>query len=295
MSSILTNNSAMNALTTLRGINSNLSTTQDRISSGLKVASAKDNASYFSIAKTMSSESSMNKAVNDGLTLARGSIATASLGAESMVEMTTQLKDLLSTALQDTVDKETIQESVNNLLSNMRNSISQASYNGQNLLAADSTGTTIITGVSSSYDSANKTGSVSTTEITVAATDLGTMLISAADGGTGIGSIDLTTDADGDGTPDMSVADALALASAAVAQSTSAAATLGSAEKTLEQQQEFLTNLTDKIDSGVGSLVDADMESEAARLQALQVQQQLASQALSIANSAPQNILSLFR
>lgn len=70
---------------------------------------------------------------------------------------------------------------------------------------------------------------------------------------------------------------------------------MGVAEKSLETQQDFLTKLTDTLDSGVGAMVDANMEEEAARLQALQVQQQLASQSLSIANQAPQNILSLFR
>ena len=77
--------------------------------------------------------------------------------------------------------------------------------------------------------------------------------------------------------------------------SVSAATTLGQAEKSIERQQEFLTKLSDNLDTGVGAMVDANMEEEAARLQALQVQQQLASQSLSIANQAPQNILSLFR
>jgi flagellin len=74
-----------------------------------------------------------------------------------------------------------------------------------------------------------------------------------------------------------------------------AATSLGVSEKTVEGQQTFLSALTDTIDSGVSSMVDADMEAEAARLQALQVQQQLATQSLSMANQAPQNIMSLFR
>ena len=66
-------------------------------------------------------------------------------------------------------------------------------------------------------------------------------------------------------------------------------------ENTIEGQMQFVESLSDTLDSGVGSMIDADMEQEAARLQALQVQQQLATQSLSIANRAPQNILSLFR
>lgn len=87
----------------------------------------------------------------------------------------------------------------------------------------------------------------------------------------------------------------LEVAEAALGYAVEAATTLGVAENTLEAQQEFLTALSDRLDSGVGSMVDANMEEEAARLQSLQVQQQLSSQALSIANQAPQNILSLFR
>jgi flagellin len=88
---------------------------------------------------------------------------------------------------------------------------------------------------------------------------------------------------------------ALASAEAALGRAVDTATQLGSAEKSLETQQEFLNELTDNIDAGVGAMVDANMEEEAARLQALQVQQQLATQSLSIANQNPQNILSLFR
>ena len=80
-----------------------------------------------------------------------------------------------------------------------------------------------------------------------------------------------------------------------LAKSITAATSLGITENTLDGQMQFLDALTDTLDSGVSSMVDADMEEEAARLQAYQVQQQLATQSLSIANQAPQNILSLFR
>ena len=76
---------------------------------------------------------------------------------------------------------------------------------------------------------------------------------------------------------------------------TSAAAAFGSVESRIETQSDFIMNLADSLTSGIGSLVDADMEEASARLQALQVQQQLGVQALSIANQAPQQLLSLFR
>jgi flagellin len=74
-----------------------------------------------------------------------------------------------------------------------------------------------------------------------------------------------------------------------------AAAEFGSAEKRIDIQKTFVGKLSDALRSGIGAMVDADMEEASARLQALQVQQQLGIQSLSIANRAPQNILSLFR
>ncbi|MCH2458339.1 MAG: flagellin, partial [Henriciella sp.] len=74
-----------------------------------------------------------------------------------------------------------------------------------------------------------------------------------------------------------------------------AATTFGSAQKQIEGQTEFVQNLVDSMKSGIGAMVDADIEAASAKLQALQVQQQLGVQALSIANSAPQPLLSLFR
>ena len=113
--------------------------------------------------------------------------------------------------------------------------------------------------------------------------DLGTIQAQLA-------AIDLTTsDSAGAQLADLQTAESM------LASAVSSATALGIAEKSIETQKEFLTELTDRLDSGIGSMIDANMEEEAARLQALQVQQQLATQSLSIANSAPQNILSLFR
>jgi len=88
---------------------------------------------------------------------------------------------------------------------------------------------------------------------------------------------------------------ALADIEALIQTSIDAAASFGSSQARIEMQSEFVGKLTDSLKTGIGALVDADMEAASARLQALQVQQQLATQSLSIANQAPQNILSLFR
>ncbi|RVE77558.1 flagellin, partial [Sinorhizobium meliloti] len=81
----------------------------------------------------------------------------------------------------------------------------------------------------------------------------------------------------------------------ALTDMTSAAADLGSIAMRIDLQSDFVNKLSDSIDSGVGRLVDADMNEESTRLKALQTQQQLAIQSLSIANSASENVLTLFR
>ncbi|SFT08853.1 flagellin [Sulfitobacter marinus] len=278
MSSILTNSSAMNALSTLRSVNNNLSETQNRISTGMKVNSAKDNASYFSISTTMKSEGGMNKAVNEGLTLTKNSISTARLGAETMVDLSQQFVDRLAFAQTEGVDQADVQKELTSLAAQMATAINQSSFNGENLISAAGAGAKdVVSGVSRSG------AALSTTKISFTSTDLEAVQTSFA-----AVAIDNTTTA-----ADLELA--LTNAEGFLSAVTDAATDLGIAEKQVETQQTFLSELGDRLDVGVGSMVDADMEQEAARLQSLQVQQQLSTQSLSIANQAPQNILSLFR
>jgi len=270
MTSIITNNSAMNALSTLRNINNNLGTTQDRISSGLKVASGKDNAAYFTLSQTMKSDSSLNKSVNESMTLAKNSIATARLGVEAVVELAKQYIDrqAFGVNLTTTAEQDAVSEELTSLVEQMDNILLQSNFNGEDLVTTAGT-KTITTGI---YN----TGGVSTASF-----------------------LELTSiavDVDGVDALDADLTDAgVELSKNALDVMIQYATTLGITEKAIENQQSFLNTLTDRLDSGVGGMIDADMESEAARLQALQVQQQLATQALSIANQNPQNILSLFR
>ncbi|MGJ8544671.1 MAG: flagellin [Sulfitobacter sp.] len=277
MSSILTNSSAMNALSTLRNVNSNLSETQNRISTGMKVNSAKDNASYFSISTTMESESGMNKAVNEGLTLTKNSLSTARLGAETMVDLAQQFVDRLAFAQTEGVDQADVQKELTSLSAQMATAISQSSFNGENLISGAAATKSVVSGVSRSGTT------LSTTAITFTTTNLSDVQGTFA----GITITDSSTAAE--------LKTALTNAEGYLSTVTGAATDLGIAEKQVETQQSFLSELGDRLDTGVGSMVDADMEQEAARLQSLQVQQQLATQSLSIANQAPQNILTLFR
>ena len=268
----------MNALSTLRGINDQLSETQNRISTGMKVNSAKDNASYFSISTTMDSESGMNKAVNEGLTLAKNSVSTARLGAETMVELAQEFVDRLAFAQTEGVDQADVQKELTSLAAQMKTAIEQSSFNGENLISTAGAGPKeVVSGVS------RNGGTLSTTTIDFTAGDL-EGLQGSFDGIT----IDNTTTA-----ADLELA--LTNSEVFLASVIDAATDLGIVEKSIETQQNFLNELTDRLDAGVGSMIDADMEEEAARLQSLQVQQQLSTQSLSIANQAPQNILSLFK
>ncbi|MBE9637141.1 flagellin [Salipiger mangrovisoli] len=289
MSSINTNASAMNALSTLRGINKNLESTQSRISTGLKIQSGKDNAAYFSISESMSSDSSVYKSIDEGLTLTKNSISTARLGAESIASLAETFSERVAFAQGDAVDRAAIQDELNGLINQMKNTIEQATFNGNDLVNAAGAGNigttaavvgttstvTVVTGITR-----DSSGSLDVTSMSFSTEDLSS-IVDALEG------INLTTSAD--------LGADLEAAKSAFDDATDAATRLGIAEKSIENQQEFLNKLTDNIDTGVGAMIDADMEEEAARLQALQVQQQLATQSLSIANSSPQSILSLFQ
>lgn len=278
MSSILTNTSAMTALQTLQSINKSLDSTQGRISSGLKIESGKDNAAYFSISETMKGDSSMYKSIDETLTLTMNSVSTARLGAETVQDVAQEFAERVAFAQGGTAEvRADVQAELDELVARISTTISQSTFNGTSLVSGTAT-VTVVTGISRSA-----VGSVTTTSITFQQQDLGAIESALA-------AIDLTTTS----TTALMEA-ALQTAEAQLDSAISAATALGIAEKSIETQKEFLGALTDRLDAGVGSMVDADMESEAARLQSLQVQQQLATQSLSIANQAPQNILSLFR
>lgn len=285
MSSILTNSSAMNALQTLQNVNKGLNETQSRVSTGLQVSSGKDNAAYFAISETMKGDSGMLSAINEGLTSTKNSVSTARLGAETVKDLATDFSERVAFAQGSGVDLGQVQSELDSLVSQIGAAISQSTFNGDDLVSGAAATQTVVSGVS--RDSA---GNFAATTISFQSVDLGAIE-------TALGNIDLENlDTGGTDTavPDT-LAEALTMAEEQLGAAITAATSMGVAEKTLEGQQEFLGALTDTLDQGVSAMVDADMEEEAARLQALQVQQQLATQSLSIANQAPQNILSLFR
>ena len=404
MSSILTNSSSMVALQTLKGINSNLSKTQDEISTGKSVASAKDNAAVWAISKVMEADVKGFKGISDSLALGESTVAVARQAAETVTDLLTEMKGKIVAAQEDNVDRAKIQTDIDALVDQINTVVGAAQFNGLNLV--DGSQTTV--DVLASLDRQSN-GTVTTSSISITAQDLSTggytasNIFSASTAGTistagdtfvttldqAGGSDDLTianggTWAAGDkvsitigdktasytvtsndvlassstddlvavglknaidslgianfsvdydsanpgqlvftngGTADLSVTGQfrnagsgglgtlstidVSTASGAAAALTEietliqtgidAAAEFGSAEKRIDIQNTFVGKLSDALRAGIGSMVDADMEEASARLQALQVQQQLGIQSLSIANQAPQNVLSLFR
>ena len=282
MSSINTNVSAMNALSIMRNVNSDLATTQERISTGSKVNSAKDNAAYFAISETMKGDSGMYKSIDEGLTMTKNVVSTARLGAETFADLAKQVGERVAFAQGVGVNLADVQSEIDALTERMNTVIEQSTFNGVSMVD-NATTLTVVTGVSRDGTAFN------TTSIDITGQNLSTIQSALA-------GIDLEAAAAGTGTGiNASLEDVLTGAEGQLALAVNAATNLGISEKSIDTQQGFLKDLTDRLDKSVGSLVDADMEKEAARLQALQVQQQLATQSLSIANQAPQNIMALFR
>lgn len=278
MSSIITNNSAMNALNIMKSVNKNLNDTQERISTGMAVRSSKDNAAYFSISETMKGDSGMLKSIDEGLTLTRNVVSTGRLGAETFADLTKQVSERVAFAQGEGVDLDKVQDEITALTDRMQTVLDQSTFNGASMVDGDGSSTddiSVVTGVAR-----DSSGTFSTTAITIKKVDLNSIL-------TDVKGIDLTTSTDL-AADLVTLEDNLSLAN-------DAATSLGISEKSIETQQEFLNDLTTRLDSGVGSIVDADMEEEAARLQALQTQQQLAMQSLSIANQGPSQLMQLFR
>jgi flagellin len=304
MTSILTNNAAMAALQTLRSIGSNLQDTQSAVSSGLRISKASDNAAYWSIATSMKSDNSAIGAVSDALGLGAAKVDTATTAVTSAIDIVGQIKDKLATAMEPSVDKKSVQEEISQLQQQLQSVAQSASFNGENWVMAANNGSASV--VSSFIRGTNGTVSVSSTSYAFNTGATGNVLFGANAAGT----IDTTSGILGtqDSTVGASVfsldissmtggqiSSALNMVQTALNSMTSLGSKLGSVSSRIDLQTTFASSLSDSIQSGVGKLVDANMEEESSKLSALQTQQQLAVQSLSIANSSTQQILSLFR
>jgi flagellin len=311
MTSLLTNMAARTALQTLTQTNRNMDITQSRIATGQKVASAQDNAAYWSIATTMRSDNAALSTVQDALGLGSATVDVANNAIESSIDVMSEIKKKLVAAREPGVDKAKIQTEIAELQNTLQSVADASVFSGENWLSVNSGAT--------GYN-ANKQIVASFTR-SAGAVSIGTITINTANvklydtDTTGVGILDGSRGATGalsstgtfalstvnistltDSTADVTTLNSyIAGADAAISAMTTAGATLGAVKSRITLQKDFIAGLKDAIESGIGQLVDADMNEESTRLQALQVQAQLGIQALSIANQSSQNILSLFR
>ena len=314
MSSINTNVSAMVALQSLNKTNAALETAQKRISTGLRVGSAEDNAAYWSIATTMRSDNSALSTVKDALGLGAATIDVAYTATNSAIDVTKEIKNKLVAARQPGVDRAKIQSEITELQNQLQSIGDSAVFSGQNWLSADSSaaGYNATKSIVASF-TRSSAGAISIGTISVDTS--GTKLYDTGAAATEVGIVDGLRDAAGAiaaaGTFSVAALDISALTDsaadlttlesyvagvdAAISEMTDSATTLGATKQRVNLQKNFVSALMDAVDRGISALVDADMTEESTKLQALQVQQQLGIQSLSIANQQGQSILSLFR
>ena len=312
MTSILTNSSALNALKTLQSIDKNLSQTQDRISSGMRIGSAADNASYWSIATTMKSDKDALSTVADSLGLGLAKVDTAYSALDSVKDLMSQIKTKLVAAQESGADKGKIGAEIKQLRDQIGTVAQSASFSGENWLYSGgaSLGTKQLVG----GFTRDSTGAVAVQTISVDAASsqlackdtpsngilskgvqglTATFYIIQATGATvpnNTTELSVTSS-----TTDGQLKDMQASLEKMLSSVVEQTATMGSLKNRLSMQTDFVKGLVQTLENGIGNLVDADMNEESTKLKALQTQQQLGIQALSIANNSAQNIMQLFR
>jgi flagellin len=311
MSSINTNVAAMTALQTLTQTNKSLTETQNRISTGYRVADASDNAAYWSIATTMRSDNAALSTVQDALGLGAATVDVAYTGVNSAIKVVDQIKSKLVAARQPGVDRDKIQSEITELQAQLRGIGDSASFSGENWLSVDSgdPGYNASKTIVSSFSRSGGAVSIGTISI-----DLGNLKLFDANNQSGILDAQSTTTNGGvtfsvagstdsvdisaltDSTVDLQdLEQIIGVVDTTISSMTDAATSLGASKARIGIQQDFIKTLMDAISRGVGQLVDADMNEESTKLQALQVKQQLGVQSLSIANASSQSIMQLFR
>jgi flagellin len=298
MSSILTNASAMTALESLSQTQKNLNKYETQVSTGLRIATAADNASYWSIATKMSSSIGALGSVSDALSESSAMITTMNSALTGSISVLNAIKNDLVAAQEPGADLTKIGTDIAAQQKQLFSIGSSANFNGQNWLATSGGNVNLV----SSYD---PTAGVSSITINTSNTQLfETGLTSATIGTAAQGILGTAGAASGasilgftvsSSTTTTQLANYLSDMETAITAATTAASTLGATQTSVGTQATYISNLSDSLANGVSSLVDANMNEVSTKLSALQVQQQLGIQALSIANSNTQTILKLFQ
>ncbi|WP_421737637.1 flagellin [Caulobacter sp.] len=272
--SVNTNQPALIALQNLNQTNEDMQGVQTRINTGLAISSAKDNAAVWSIAQEQRADMNALSAVKMSLDRATSVADVALAAGESVSDLLSLMREKVVAAKDaslTTTSRQALNADFQGLMKNMTQVLSSATFDGANLL----------------------NGSLPTDISFLADADAGTAITlnlqNLSFGGT-INTLTATDDI-------LNLANAsgvLTRLDATMSAVNQAVGNIGTQAKQIEAHSSFVSKLSDVLETGVGNLVDADLAKESARLQALQVKQQLGAQALSIANSAPQIILKLF-
>ena len=274
LNSINTNASAMLALSNLMNTQNALASTQNIISTGKKINTAKDNGAVWSIANTMQGKATALDSVKDSLNRAQSTIDVAMSAGQQVSDLLTQMKAKALAASDtslDTTSRTALNEDFKSLRDQISKVVSNADFNGINMVKSG--GTTL-------YALANVTGS---SKLTVAAEDLS------------LGGSKVTLSATASFNTAGTASAYIATLDTDLTNVNTALTKLGTGSNALASHAKFVTSLQDSLTTGISNLVDADMASESATLQALQTKQQLGIQALSIANQSTSIMLSLFR
>ena len=275
--SINTNSGALIALQNLNMTASELQTTQNRISTGLTVSSAKDNGAIWGIAQNSRATISGLDAVKQSLQRVQSTVDVAVSAGQTVSDLLNQIKAKTLAGADTSLDQTSrtaLGNDVSALVAQITRITSNADFNGTNLVKA---GATAVAALASG-------GSGTPNVLTVAAADLS---LTATGLGVAVATPTFTT-ATLAGTY-------LTAVNTAITSANSKVATLGTASNALTTHLNFVSSLQDTLTQGVGNLVDADVAKESANLTALQTKQQLGVQALSIANSSKSGLLGLFR
>ena len=271
--SINTNVASMLAMQNLSRTQSELTTTQARISTGQKVSSAKDNGAIFAIAQNMRGSSTALNSVRESLQRGQSSVDVAMAAGETISDLLNQMKEKALSA-SDTQLNTTSRNAMNAdyvaLRDQITKAVNNANFNGFNLIKGS-------------------------TDLAALADETGTSKITVAVQSLALGGANVTVTNASTVSNQATVAAQLTLVNASIKNVSLALAKLGSGSKALTTHLGFVNKLQDAIDAGIGNIVDADLAKESAKIQALQTKQQLGFQALSIANQGPSSLLSLFR
>ncbi len=286
LNSVNTNMGAMVALQSLNRTNDELSTVQKRISTGLRVADAKDDGAAFAIAQSVRSDVAGLNSANQQLGNAKGIVDTTLTGLKGVSDLMGRAKEVLVKLSDSNIvgdARAQYNAQYTDIVKSMTAYLEDATYNGKSLL-------TSVAADPATDDVKVVRNESASASITVAAqqyntTDNTALLLAATPPAT---AADATAVLNGTST----TAGSFANVSSNLATSMNR---YGNSSNLLDSQITYNKSKVDALEGGLGALIDADLSKESAKLQALQIRQQLGTQSLGIANQAPQSLLSLFR